>query len=283
MAATDRKQYDKVATNYTSVEDLPCAKVEAELIRTALGDCAGLAVLDLGGGSGLHARRAVDAGAAAVDVVDISREMLRVGRDIEARLGRRGRIRWLEGDASRPLRVDRLAGGEEGDKEDDGPQRPLPGGSGGDGGGGGGSYDVVMVNWLFDHATSPADLRAMWENVVANLKPGGRFLGVRVRSIGAEYMKYGKYGATFRDVEDIPGGLKYVCGCLTQPPFEFGCTSMRSTFTLADDIPRELGLVDFEAIPPEETEVVKSDPDFWADFVKDPNLAVVVARKPRAG
>ncbi|KXX72789.1 Ubiquinone/menaquinone biosynthesis C-methyltransferase UbiE [Madurella mycetomatis] len=273
MTATDRKQYDNVATSYTSVEDLPCARVEAELIRTALGDCTGLTVLDLGGGSGLHARRAIDAGAAAVDVVDISREMLRVGRDIETRRGRRGRIRWLEGDASRPLRIDRVTVRE----EDDGPQRPLPGDSGG------GGYDVVMVNWLFDHATSPEDLRAMWENVVANLKPGGRFLGVRVRSIGAEYMKDGKYGATFRDVEEIPGGLRYVCGCLTQPPFEFGCTSMRSTFTLADDIPRELGLVDFEVIPPEETEVVKSDPEFWADFVKDPNLAVVVARKPSAG
>ncbi|GAB1313086.1 hypothetical protein MFIFM68171_03296 [Madurella fahalii] len=258
MTTVDKKQYDTVATNYTAVEDLPCAKLEAELIRTALGDCTGAAVLDLGGGSGLHARRAIDAGAATVDVVDISREMLRVGQDIEARLGRQGRIRWLEGDASRKALPRDLAGG-------------------------GGGYDVVMANWLFDHATSPEDLRAMWENVVANLKPGGRFLGVRVRSIGAEYMKDGKYGATFRDVEEIPGGLKYVCGCLTQPPFEFGCTSMRSTYTLEDDVRRELGLVDFEVIPPEATEVVKSDPDFWADFLKDPNLAVVVARKPTVG
>lgn len=51
-----------------------------------------------------------------------------------------------------------------------------------------GGYDVVMANWVFDHATSMADLKAMWENIAANLNPGGRFLGVRVRSLQAEYM-----------------------------------------------------------------------------------------------
>lgn len=53
-----------------------------------------------------------------------------------------------------------------------------------------GGYDVVMANWVFDHATSMADLKAMWENIAANRNPGGRFLGVRVRvrSLQAEYM-----------------------------------------------------------------------------------------------
>ncbi|KAK0732105.1 S-adenosyl-L-methionine-dependent methyltransferase [Lasiosphaeris hirsuta] len=261
MTTTDseRKQYDGVASNYGSVEDLPCSEIEAQLIRTALGDCTGLSVLDLGGGSGLHARRAIDAGAACVDVVDISVEMMRIGQDIEKQLGRdEGTVRWITADLARPLgEQDAAAGGV---RE--------------------GGYDVVMANWLFDHATSVEDLRAMWGNVVGYLKPGGKFLGVRVQSIRAEYMKYGKYGCTFTDVKEIPGGLGYKCNCLTQPPFSFDCTSMTETYTLADRIPKGLGLVGFEVVKPEETEVAKGDAEFWSDFVADPNLTVIVARKP---
>ncbi|KAK3346479.1 S-adenosyl-L-methionine-dependent methyltransferase [Lasiosphaeria hispida] len=261
MTTTDseRKQYDGVASHYASVSDLPCSKIEAQLIRTALGDCTGQSVLDLGGGSGLHARRAIDAGAARVDVVDISVEMMRIGQDIEKQLGRgEGLVRWIAADLARPLREQHGAAGELRE----------------------GGYDVVMANWLFDHATSVEDLRAMWGNVVAYLKPGGKFLGVRVQSIRAEYMQYGKYGCTFTDVKEIPGGLGYKCNCLTQPPFSFDCTSMAETYMLADGIPKELGLVGFEVVKPEETEVVKGDVEFWRDFTADPNLTVIVARKP---
>jgi SAM-dependent methyltransferase len=260
---TPKTQYNTFAPLYTSITDLPCSKLEAELIHTALLSAnygAGPHVLDLGGGSGLHARRALDAGAATVDVVDVSREMMRVGADIEASLAREGRIRWFEADLSRPV-AEQLPQGE------DGGLRP-------------GGYDIVMANWLFDHATSVEELRGMWANVVGLMKPGGWFLGVRVQSVWAEYMREGKYGATFAEIGEIPGGVKYVCGCRTQPPFEFGCTSMESTYSLADDIPKEMGLVDFQVVPPAETEVVKGDLEYWEDFLKEPNLAVVTARKP---
>ncbi|KAK3393971.1 hypothetical protein B0H63DRAFT_459621 [Podospora didyma] len=185
--------------------------------------------------------------------------MMRVGQDIEAQQNRPNRIRWLAADGTRPLSEQIAEGVLRG---------PEPG------------YDIVMANWLFDHATSLADLEAMWRNVAANLKPGGKFLGVRATNIRAPYMSVGKYGVTFTEVEEIPGpGLKYVCGCLTQPPFAFGATSMESTYSLADDIPRGLGLVDFAVIPAAETELVRNDTEFWADFVNDPNLAVVVAKK----
>lgn len=256
----EKKQYDTFAAKYSNVTELPCSTIEAQLIATALGDCTGLSVLDIGGGSGLHARRAVDeANAASVDVVDISQEMLRVGQAIQTEKGRLDRIRWLEADATKPL-AEQITGD----------QKLKEGG-----------YDVVMANWVFDHATSMADLRGMWENVVAHLKPGGKFLGVRVYHIKPEYMTYGKYGAMFSEIDEIPGepGVKYVCGCNTDPPFSFGCTSMEETLTLADTIPKELGLVDLKVVPPEETEVVKADPEFWDEFVKNPNLAVVVGKK----
>ena len=137
-------------------------------------------MLDLGSGSRVHARRAIEDGAAAVDVVDISPEMLRIRKDVEAQLGRSGHIGWLEADATQPLTA------QIGD-------HLHPGG-----------YDVVMANWLFDHATCVRNLRAMWENVVTHLKPGGRFIGVRVRSVQAAYIQDGKYGMGFDNIERIP-------------------------------------------------------------------------------
>ncbi|KAH7142625.1 S-adenosyl-L-methionine-dependent methyltransferase [Dactylonectria estremocensis] len=256
MITAEKTQYDSFAPKYASVEELPCSKLEAQLVITALGDCTGLKVLDLGGGSGLHARRVVDAGGAVVDVVDISPEMMRAGQDIETQLGRQGRIRWFEADVTRPLA----------EQVKDGVLEPE-------------RYDLVMANWVFDHATSISELKSMWENVVASLKPGGRFIGVRAKSVRAEYMSYGKYGVTFTEVEEIPHGLKYKVGCVTEPPFSFEATSMESTYSLSDGIACELGLVDFRVIDPEETDIVKNDVKFWDDYVKDPNFVVVVARK----
>jgi hypothetical protein len=119
----------------------------------------------------------------------------------------------------------------------------------------------------------------MYENVVNNLKSGGKFIGVRAKSIRAQYMSYGKYGVTFTNVTEIPGGLKYQVNCVTKPPFSFNATSMESTYSLSDDIGKELGLVEIKAIPAEDTELVKNDREFWEDYLKDPNFVVVVAKK----
>jgi ubiquinone/menaquinone biosynthesis C-methylase UbiE len=86
-----------------------------------------LTILDLGGGNGQYARNAVDLGAELVDVLDISPAMLALGIEAEEKMGREGKIRWFEADATKALH-----------------RLPLiPGG-----------YDVVMCNWLFDHATT---------------------------------------------------------------------------------------------------------------------------------
>jgi SAM-dependent methyltransferase len=253
MSDAGKMQYNSLAPKYASVEKLPCSKLEGQLVQNALGDCTALKVLDLGGGSGLHARRAINAGATVVDVVDISPEMMRAGQEIETSLGRKDRIRWFEADLTKPVT-------EQVDLEKD-------------------EYDIIMANWVFDHATSISELRSMYENVVKNLKSGGKFIGVRAKSIRAQYMSYGKYGVTFTNVTEIPGGLKYQVNCVTKPPFSFDATSMESTYSLSDDIGKELGLVEIKAIPAEDTELVKNDREFWEDYLKDPNFVVVVAKK----
>lgn len=81
-------EYDTVASLYNDFKELPTFKIEWQLAARGLGDCTGLTVLDLGGGSGLHARQAVDRGATHVDIVDVSPAMLEEGKSTSARLGR---------------------------------------------------------------------------------------------------------------------------------------------------------------------------------------------------
>lgn len=125
MPTPEDEQYKTIATSYATYDTLPLASLERELVTQALGDCTGLTVLDLGGGNGQYARKALELGAELVDVLDISASMLEVGIDIEAKSGREGKIRWFEADATKALHHLPL----------------MPDG-----------YDVVMCNWLFDHA-----------------------------------------------------------------------------------------------------------------------------------
>jgi SAM-dependent methyltransferase len=252
-----KEDYDRTAPEYTNYLDSPQGILEQQLVEKAIGDATGLLVLDVGGGSGAHARRAVDLGAKRVDVVDVSPEMLRVGKETEATLGREGRIRYYEADVSKPL--DHL---------------PLDK-----------QYDIVMANWVFDHAGSLELLEGMWSNISAYLKPGGKFLGIRIADLespacceGAE-PNAGRYGASFRDHEPIPGGKKYIVKFHTKPPFEFEATSMAVSYSGSTEMHTKYGFTDVQVLPVEEEEVVKKDPEFWASFVQRPFFAVVVANK----
>lgn len=62
------------STKFSALKPVECPHtwqvLEHQLQESALGDCTGLTVLDLGGGNGLRARHVVDHGSIAVDVVD---------------------------------------------------------------------------------------------------------------------------------------------------------------------------------------------------------------------
>ncbi|KAF4626066.1 hypothetical protein G7Y89_g12096 [Cudoniella acicularis] len=258
MATASKTQYENFAPKYSSLETTPYYRLEAQLIQTALGDCTNLNVLDLGGGSGLHARDALQAGAAKVDVVDISPAMMKIGQDIEKQLGREGKISWHIADVSRPLSsLDLL-------------EPP-------------GSYDVVMANWVIDHAATLDDLKGIWKNVALYLKPkGGRFLGIRVcgKGLRAEYMKVGRYGVKFKDIEEIPGGVRYQVGFSTEQDLvEFEATTMEESSALIDDVPRGLGIGDLKVVPSEDMDIVKGDREFWKEFLEEPFFVVVTGRK----
>jgi predicted RNA methylase len=258
IAPGKKDQYNEMAIEYNSYQELPVARLEAELIRTALGDCTGLAVLDLGGGSGSYARMAVRAGARQVDVVDISDAMMQIGKEIETKSSGQSRIRWLLADVTKPM-------------ADQGVDVLPPG-----------QYDIAMANWLFDHAHTVNDLRGMWMNIATSLKPGGKFIGIRAVAPGifAEHnVKAGKYGCLRTEIRTIPGGLECTATLLTNPPFSVGVTLMEDSYNMTDAIPRQLGMMGFGTVPKLETEVVKRDLEFWREHLDEPEFAVVTATR----
>ena len=201
IAEQAREDYDASASTYGDYSALPSGRLESQLVKIALGDCAGPAIFDLGGGTGIHAREAVELGAARVDVVDISPGMLRVGADHERALGRRGIIRFFQGDVSQSLSHLGLA-----EKV----------------------YDTVMGNWVFSFADSPAMARAIFGNIAVHLKPGGRFVGARDNDPWSPALQGGRYGGSCKWVRRIPGGVRYRCVLHSTPPIEFDAACLET-------------------------------------------------------
>lgn len=249
--------YRDFAPQYDAIETLPISSLYQQLVEYALGDdCTRMAVLDLGGGTGLHARKAVDRGARVVDNVDISPDMLEHGRAAGVKMGRADEpIRWFVGDMSRPLRRS--------------PELPLEE----DG------YDIVMVNWTFEHAENMEELETMWANSAAFCKPGGKFISIRMANPWAK--TEGRYGVTLSDQVAIPGGARYLYTNHTDPEFGATGTTMEASwdFEQSRALAAKHGFEDFAKVPEDEMGVVKSDPEFWSLHLKDPMIICVTARK----
>lgn len=242
-----KHDYDSQAGAYNDYTSSPIGVLEAQLFAAALGDCRGLTVLDLGGGTGLKAGACAAGGAAAVDLVDLSPEMLqRAGGDV---------VRCHEGDATEPGLLDRLPG------------LRAP-------------YDLVVVAWLFDHAHDRAELEAMWRNAVARLKPGGRFICIRSGDPLGRAALSGRYGTRYYDHEPIPGGLKYRYEILAvDPPLNFEGTSLEVMYSGSTEMPEKYGLTDIRTLPTEEAATVKADPALWQEFLENPYMVFFTARK----
>lgn len=248
----ERTQYEGFASQYELIATVPQGQLEAEFIIAALGSIKGQTVLDLGGGTGLHARKAVAAGASLVDLVDISPEMLKLAKEAEEREGRKDVMRFFVADAVGDLSKLGLHD----------------------------RYDVVMVNWLFDHAQSDEDLEGFWRNISRYAKPGGKFLGTRLNNPKSRSAAYEpKYGIEMREFKDIAGGLAYKVHVHSTPELEFESTSMEKIYSGSTVMHEKFGFENVQTIKPEEMEVVKRDPAFWQLFVDDPWFSCVTARK----
>ncbi|KAI9148248.1 Malonyl-[acyl-carrier protein] O-methyltransferase [Paramyrothecium foliicola] len=243
-----KQDYARTASAYEAdLPDSPLGLLESQLLELAIGDASGLLVLDIGGGTGIYARQAIAAGATRVDLVDVSPDMISVGRNAEIALGREDKLRFYEADASKPL--DHL---------------PLE------------KYDIVMANWVFDHADTIEMLEGMWQNVASYLKPGGKFLGIRICDVSSPALRNDKYGVRIKDVVPIPGGARYT---VVDPSFEVEATTLDASASLPPTIYEKLGLTNLEVIPYEKTKTVAENPDLWQEFLQQPYCVVVQAIK----
>jgi hypothetical protein len=127
------------------------------------------------------------------------------------------------------------------------------------------------------------DLENMWCNASSQLKPGGKLVSARaVGNFQTDHALSGKYGISISDLATIPGGIEYQVHCHTKPPFQFGGHLLDRHADLSDGINHRNGLGDLELMNPKETEVVKKDWAFWADFLEEPFMIVTVANKSSA-
>lgn len=247
-----RADYSKTASQYNNAySTLPVAVLESQVLQEALHTIVDATVLDLGGGSGTHAREAIDAGAARVDIVDISPEMMKIAEGVEASLGRNHRIRTFESDVSKPMDHLQL-----------------------------GTYDIVMANWVFDHASSMEMLEGMWSNIERHLKPGGMFLSIRsgdLRGSGNQ----GKYGVRTKNIREIPGGFACTVEMLSEPPWEFEASNMQISLSGSFEMHEKYGLENLRVLPYSNAEAIKSDPEFWQLFLESPAFAVVQGYKKK--
>lgn len=177
---------------------------------------------------------------------------MQVGREIEEKLGRGTKIlQWFEADLSDPENLVRL------------PLRYKQQG-----------YDMVMANWLFDHAGSPEILEGMIKSCVAYLKPGGVFIGTRIyNSTQTPGSKDGKYGVTYKDHVKIPGGVAFRYKLHVDPPIEFEAASMEVTYdpSKMNEFHSRYGLEATQVEPFEKAPCIMSDLEYWKLFLELPN------------
>ncbi|KAH6611941.1 S-adenosyl-L-methionine-dependent methyltransferase [Boeremia exigua] len=247
-----QEDYDRYAAIYDDYSLLPSGRLESDLIKIALGDCTGLTILDLGGGTALHAREAISLGAKSIDVVDVSSEMLAEGckcvQDKDSVLAQK--LRFFQADVSKPLSHLPLC------KE---------------------GYDLVMANWIFSFADTMEVLEGMFRNIVGYLKPGGRFIGVRDADPWSPALESKKYGGYCEWLKDIPGGVQYLCVLNSSPPIKFIGSSLEVIYSGSTEIYEKFGLTEISLVPYEEAEVIRQDRRFWELFLDRPNMAVVRA------
>jgi SAM-dependent methyltransferase len=239
-------EYDDIAAEYAASKQLPFRiVVEAPTLFDLAGDVHGLSILDLPCGDGTYARALARRGAGSVLGVDLSSAMVERARATEREEGLG--ISYRVGDAADLGTV--------------------------------GAFDLVVACYLFNYARTAEELLAFARSVRANLKPGGRLVGMNnnPRNALERYGSFAAYGFS-RDIE-LPrregSRIRYT---FAKPD---GSTFGFDNFWLAPETYKavfaEAGLRDFRFVDCQAKLSEGEDPAFWQDFVRDCPICGLVA------
>jgi toxoflavin synthase len=184
-------QYDNIGSKYDEYAQTATMKrAESYTVLRMVGPLAGKRVLDLACGFGFYTRLLKQHGAAQVIGIDISPEMVRLGREQEQ---------------AEPLGVTYQVC--------DAAALPVLG-----------AFDLVTAIYLLNYATSTDQLLGMCGSAYANLVPGGRLVAYTVNpayTLGKPNgSQYGCYC-----VRMTPEADRNVCDGIfvTEPPTSFEC------------------------------------------------------------
>ncbi|GAB7327522.1 hypothetical protein MBLNU13_g11388t1 [Cladosporium sp. NU13] len=186
-------QYDAIATRYGKMQSLPASSLEQPSVEVILGDVTGLRCLDLACGLGRWSKFLLEKGAAEVTGIDISPLMIEeAAREASASwpASIRDRATFRVGDCTKPL-----------DLEREGP------------------FDLVFGAWLLNYAATETEQVGMWGNIFANLRHGGRFVGVtpNVHMDPVARPIDDRYGYAVVPVRKVEDGWKCRLTAYTQP------------------------------------------------------------------
>lgn len=233
--AAPHAEYDDIAAEYAASKQLPFRTVvEAPTLFRLAGDVRGLAILDLPCGEGTYSRAFARRGAGSVLGVDLSSAMVEQARAIERqeRLG----LSYQVGDAADLGTI--------------------------------GAFDLVVACYLFNYARTADELLAFARSVRANLKPGGRLIGMNdnPRNAMERYGSFAAYG--FSRNTELPrregSRIRYTF------PKPDGTSFGFDNFWLAPEtyarVFAEAGLKDFRFIDASADPAAGGD---WSDFLHD--------------
>lgn len=141
------KQYDKLSGPYEEVRKQTISLVERVNVRQiVLPTVQGASVLDLACGSGYYSHAFARWGAKKVVGVDISSGMVDKARALTDHQS--GDVEFIVADCSKAM--------------------SFPGGP----------FDIVFGAWYLNYAASGKEMVEMYQNILSNLKPDGRYIGV---------------------------------------------------------------------------------------------------------
>jgi toxoflavin synthase len=184
-------QYDHIGSKYDEYAQTATLKrAESYTVLRMAGALDGKRVLDLACGFGFYTRLLKQQGAAQVLGVDLSPEMVRLGREHEQGEPLGVTYQVCDATALPPL----------------------------------GAFDLVTAIYLLNYATSKDQLLGMCRSAYDNLAPGGRFVAYTVNPAYTLSKPSGaQYGCYFRGL--TLEGDRYVCDgeFVTQPPTPFEC------------------------------------------------------------
>jgi ubiquinone/menaquinone biosynthesis C-methylase UbiE len=238
--------YDQIAEQYKRAREQPWrTHIERYTLLRLVGDIAGKSVIDLACGEGHYTRVLRQQGAGRIVGVDLSRSMIRLAEDEEARqpLG----IEYRVGD------VQTLQVHEE--------------------------FELAFAAYLLNYAQTAEELTQMCRAVARALEPGGRFVTVNSSPIEptVDFPAARTYGFSRRVQGDLREGAPIVLQFFLPDGSSIEVTNYYLSVGTMEAAFRAAGLRDVTWHAPEVSPegLREFGQEYWADFLAHPPVAFI--------